>query len=318
MTDIKATLGVGLSGHFRVVKTKRTGEKTLDLSFNNLVLDVGWDNLSSEKIANTSNPGGSFAYWNPKHLFLGTGTTEPSPTDTGLQSVSATLPGKEGSFANSYDNLNKTADVDCTFSYGEGEAEGVWTELGLSFDSAYSKPYNRSLFRDGAGNPISITVLSDEYLTIYVNIRAYFNDITSAGTFTYNGSAVGYSVKWARDGISAWWKRGFSGPGVLHKYFKSYGNYENMPANFTYYSGASQNAANIGPGMYFEVASYTGGPETGSLTLEGFTFSYLNSNGATAEFLAIIFDAPINIPADHKITFGLSSFTISRGTVPAA
>lgn len=188
-------LGIALTGHYRVEKRKKSGDVIYETEFDNIVLDIGWENFKARLDGappRTQKPV-------PKYLFLGTGTSEPQETDTGLEQVSQTLAGKGAAgtslVGESFSGGVGKCHVDMTFNYGEGEAEGVWSELGLSYTSDYTMPYNRSLIRDDAGNPITLTILSDEYLTVYVRLSLYLvQPSAESSIITYNGQD--HTVTW--------------------------------------------------------------------------------------------------------------------------
>jgi hypothetical protein len=155
-----------------------------DVTFHNIVLNVGWDNLKSRWNTNMT----------PRYLYLGTGTTEPRVTDTGLAAISQTLAGKLNTSSALYANKNGYDAARMEFNYGEGEAQGTWTELGLAYGTTYTEPYNRALFRGVDGQPISLTVLSNEYLRVFVELRMYFPTSQAGGTFAFNGVSRPWAV----------------------------------------------------------------------------------------------------------------------------
>lgn len=287
--------GMSLSGHIRIEKRGSDGEVNYRSEFNNLVLDVGWSNL----ISRTSG-------LVPQYLALGTGTTEPVPTDTGLEAVSPTLPLKQRS-ALSYGGSDPSIEMASamqTFEYAQGEAEGVWTELGLSFDSAYSSPYNRSLVRDDQGNPISLTILSDEYLTVYVEIRMYISTDPVTGTLDYNGTTHNWSAR--------------INPGKLTQ------NDDNTQGNNIWKNGLVTAFAYSFGGVADDSLVYKGSwewetfaqtfPPGSSKTLSSINFQ--KAGYYWQSIVSISIDPAISVPADHQLATGVSSIKFVRDTVP--
>lgn len=190
---MKSTIGIALDTNIRVKKFASNGSLVEERDFKNVVLDVGWDSLMRRVMDDNSEP---------EYLFLGTGTTEPSASDPGLESPSSSLPGKPRS--NSRDLGAGEHDEDHwwwrtrhRYDYDAGEAEGTWTELGLAYDESYSEPYNRSLFRDENGDPISITVLSDEYLQVFVDLIMYTpTGVVAEGDISYDGQVHTWTVEY--------------------------------------------------------------------------------------------------------------------------
>lgn len=197
-----------MTGRVHVIKHNASGEVVLDKKFDNHVLDSGMDFLITHMVGMTDYRNALAFQMN--HLFLGSGTTEPAFSDTGLESRSGTLAGKKAlSKSDDYvysstlprvghadeENHVYWTEITFNFQYAQGEAEGVWTELGLADDLSYTNPVTRALFRDENGDPISLTVLSDEYLTVFYTVR--FEDgmgSPQTGTLDVSGQSVGYEV----------------------------------------------------------------------------------------------------------------------------
>lgn len=196
---INSAIGLRPTGIISYEKGKAGEEAHESGKFHNLVLDVGKQHLLDR--CPGLNP--TFV---PPWLYLGTGTTEPTPADTGLENISPTLSALEaneyqhshGGTVGADDGIGWSA-VTMRFDYGEGVAAGTWTELGVAYDDAYTKPYNRSLVRDENGTPYSITVLADEWLRVYVELRMYFPTYSRRGTFLLNGVEKGYTYRLSTD-----------------------------------------------------------------------------------------------------------------------
>lgn len=167
--------GVVVTGRFTITKRNAKREVIEEREFKNIVLDVGYDNLIENLFRMRPFP---------RNLFLGTGTNEPSASDAGLQSRSPTLESKyyagytaeDAQYVDHPDAPNgyyTKSILHIRFEYGQGEAEGVWNELGLAYDTSYLKPFNRSLFKDEYGNATSVTILSDEYLSVTYTLEMH-------------------------------------------------------------------------------------------------------------------------------------------------
>lgn len=316
-------IGMRPAGHIKIQKGKAGEGINWESDFPNLVLDVGWDNLKSVLAAENSPT-------DPLHLFLGSGTTEPAATDSGLESISGTLAGK--AFSTRKYPATVTAQsprVRLRFDYTEGEAEGVWTELGLAFDSQYSSPYNRSLIRDGNGDPTSLTILSDEFLTVYVELVMYFTSISGSGSIDYNGQSVGYTTAVGASAVNfhgkvgeplqdqsgdlySFWGRGFGGFSMEYQGTQSSGT-EKTNLNFdSYYLGMS----NVPGTLRWERASdvYSPGVER---TFESMVFGTVLGTSVMG-IVEVTLDTPIVIPSDHQATLGVHSVEFFRDTVPAS
>lgn len=296
--DIKTVL----SGRFRLEKRKRNSGNLAETTFSNIVLDVGKANLWERAKAGQDVK--------PEYLFFGTGTTTPTAADTGLESVSGTLPGKLANSSKPYDGtslaggLGGTSTVMMTFEYTEGEAEGVWTELGAAYDSAYSNPYNRSLIKDDQGNPTSFTVLSDEFLTVYLTLSMEIELVGNTGSIDYNGTLYSYyyRFRYGSEPFSAFastWS-GSRNPGSIQFYLFYNSTFTQRATSFT---TDADNISFTSPEIVFN-------PGVAS-TLLKFRFETIS----IIRSIEIIFDTPIPIPSDHQATVGAVTLTMNRGNL---
>lgn len=167
--------------------------------FDNLITDQGLDHIGNPPVTNTTN---GFPYINT-HCAVGTGTTPPTFADTQLEAPLA----KNPSSASSNVEGGTLAYVagppaywSCiwTYTFGVGVAAGNISEVGvggmLSTDTEV-KLFSRALIVDGAGNPTTITVLSDEILTVTYQLRLYLDLTDSAYDFLVDGVTYGGTVR---------------------------------------------------------------------------------------------------------------------------
>ena len=204
-------LPASVSGELRLEK-RRAGVVTEVRAFHNLVMTGPFNQLIADLR-------GDNAWQNAQYLFLGTGDSEPTPTDSGLEQRSG-LAGKLASsqtFTNWVDppNGERWADVTLQYDFAVGEATGEWAEIGAADDADYSTPYNRSLIRDENGVPTSLVVLSDEALTVYLTLRLIDGvRFPVRGATTYRGQTIGFTLTplnsdyWAGSGNP--WQSGYA------------------------------------------------------------------------------------------------------------
>jgi len=184
-------LPASVSGELRLEK-RRAGVVTEVRAFHNLVMTGPFNQLIADLR-------GDNAWQNAQYLFLGTGDSEPTPTDSGLEQRSG-LAGKLASsqaFTNWVDppNGERWADVTLQYDFAVGEATGEWAEIGAAADAGYVAPYNRALIRDENGAPTSLVVLSDEALTVYLTLRLIDGvRFPVRGATTYRGQTVGFTL----------------------------------------------------------------------------------------------------------------------------
>lgn len=147
-----------IGARFKLVASKADGRITKETGwFDNIVLDSGIDRMLSGAWGNG--------------VAVGSGSSTPQKTQTQLDSVIANT---TTLFANSSGAQTTTEPfydwVRLTYRFAEGVAAGNISEVGLTYQNAQTL-WNRALVRDTEGNPTSITILSDEFLDVVVEIR---------------------------------------------------------------------------------------------------------------------------------------------------
>jgi len=175
---------------FRVEKYKKHGVITYAGPwFKNTVLNVGLDQIATGQ---SLAPGVGALRW----INVGTGTSEPAATQTGLDTYLASTNTTYGGMTYDYSNGDELAgnpawrSFQRTLEFAIGSCTGNLTELGLSRTSN-ANYFNRQLFRDDLGDPTVITVLSDEGIRITVKLVVYAPMAvgeTASADFSINGS----------------------------------------------------------------------------------------------------------------------------------
>ncbi|MBN7848380.1 hypothetical protein J0L38_01115 [Stenotrophomonas maltophilia] len=160
--------------------------------FNNLIVNAGLNYMGSSDGYLTN-------------CLVGSGSSDPQPTDTQLQTrVASTTTTNETTYGSNVSPRYGWKRI--TFRFAAGAAAGNLSEVGVGWSS--TAVFSRARILDGAGNPTTITVLSDEVLDVTYEFRAYINeadinfDVTISGT-TYacvmrpanvNGSNLGFQL----------------------------------------------------------------------------------------------------------------------------
>ena len=185
----KIPIKLGMSGKYKIMVGKKPGgveseQRIVTDWFPNLITNGGLDYLGEHSFQNGS-----------VYCQVGAGSTAPAFTDTTLISYLA--------------NTNSVSDVDSvnlitlyqqkirTYSFGEGVAAGNLAEVGVGWATSGSL-FSRALILDSEGDPTTITVLSDEYLTVIYSYRIYgiLADTTGSVTFTGDlGGTYGYTIR---------------------------------------------------------------------------------------------------------------------------
>lgn len=149
--------------------------------FHNLVLDVGLDALYDTSLNQLTGT-----------VHVGDSSQTPATTDTGLISeVANTSTTDQASSGGSTSPLYSSRTR--RFVFAEGAAQGNLTEVGLSDGAASPTFFNRQLFRDGNGDPVTVTILADEQLRITAEARIESDiqtDESTTNNFTFDGSTI--------------------------------------------------------------------------------------------------------------------------------
>lgn len=149
--------------------------------FKNLITDFGLNRLGTGGVI-----GG---------VAVGSGTNPPTNSDTQLQIFVAST----STVQNTTDTVSGAPEYYSamirTYRFSEGAAAGNLSEVGVII--ADSPPYNlwsRTLIRDSAGNPVTITVLPNEILDVIYECRMYpvLTDVVGGPV-----SLLGVNYNWA-------------------------------------------------------------------------------------------------------------------------
>lgn len=141
--------------------------------FNNIVLNQGLARLGVGAIET--------------YCRVGSGSSTPEATQTQLdQQVASTSNITETSYsvnvARGYNYITRK------YRFDTGVAAGNLTEVGVGWGSTGATLYNRAMIRDTSNNPTTVTVLADEVLDIFVELRSYTPLTTSRAPITISGT----------------------------------------------------------------------------------------------------------------------------------
>lgn len=123
-----------------------------------------------------------------RYISVGSGSTAPAFTDTQLVARIATAGYGSAPAGGTYNSTDKYCDVTISIQFGQGAAAGNLSEVGIGAGSTGLNLFSRSLIKDGAGNPTTITVLAIEFLTVTYTLRLYFDTADTTGSFTIGGT----------------------------------------------------------------------------------------------------------------------------------
>lgn len=159
---------VVVEGYFTVeLIHARTGLVKRRLHFRNLITNAGLDALAGgARISDLIN-----------YLAVGTGSSEPSYTDTTLNAEVART-NSNGGFGDSNAMVGSGDLVEYwrrirTRVFTESQANGNLAELGFYSSGTGGTLWNRQLFRDELGNPTTITKTNEDQLRVTYEYRVY-------------------------------------------------------------------------------------------------------------------------------------------------
>ena len=137
-------------------------------------------------------------------MAVGSGSGSPAVTDTALFSQVAAVSAGTSGGGSGWAGFTATGFTaasgpnpafwwaQCQYLFPTGVAAGNLTEIGAcpGGESPAGGLYSHALIVDSSGNPTTITVLSDEVLTVTYQINYYINTADTSFSFNLNGSPV--------------------------------------------------------------------------------------------------------------------------------
>ena len=183
----------GVVGKYKLVVHKGNPEEPTQVVdwFDNLITNQGLDSLGFRT-------DGSNFY----HCKVGSGSTTPAVTDVGLVNVL----GDAGNGADTH-GFTTTAPFyswrRMEYTFNPGQATGNVSEISVGWDTTNASAFSRALVTEN-GSPITITVLPDDYLTVYYEFRLYPNLSDVTGTVTIGGTTHSFIGRAANVGTSQW------------------------------------------------------------------------------------------------------------------
>lgn len=188
---------VGMSGMYKLIVHKGDESKPTQVVdwFPNLITDAGLNALG------TMNNGIIYQYCR-----VGSGSTTPLVTDVGLVApVGVAVPDN-----NSLSSTGITTTAPyyswkrMGFKFNPGQATGNISEISVGWSSSTNTAaFSRTLITE-EGTPITITVLPDDYLTVYYELRLYPNMTDVVSTLDIGGTSYEVIARPAKVGLTDW------------------------------------------------------------------------------------------------------------------
>lgn len=276
---VEATSHTGIEGYFEVeLIHKPTGLVKQKLRFRNTITNAALEAIGTGAI-NTYIVG----MW----AAVGTGTTEPTVTDTALQTQ---VGGRTNSRGNPVIASTAGAELSYDYVWGKttkvffpGEATGNLTEVGLFFSQTGGTMFCRQLFRDGLGNPVTVVKTADDELRITYELRLYTMKNSSVTTATIKSVSTTCTTRgYDLDGDNRWWfpsqpespsslLYGLGLWGIRSDTTRIYAS-NTMPGLFSLQTGGGTSAASAtlaayGSLSYYRDMTYVWMPAAGTLTV---------------------------------------------------
>lgn len=178
---MKATV----AGYYKIVaRNKDTNQER--------ILADWFPNLITNNGLNMLNVGNNNAFG---HCYVGSGNNPPLPTNSTLQSFVAAVAGGHGITETAQSTAPYYGKAVRSFTFNPGGAVGNLSEVGVGNGLAGTNLFSRALIADAEGNPITITVLPDDYLTVLYELRLYPPEGITTATVTIAGVETEVTVQ---------------------------------------------------------------------------------------------------------------------------
>lgn len=285
---------LGATGHFELRVGRRGQPPRQIIEFDNLITDQGLDQM---------NTGFSAAYCR-----IGTGTTPPSNSSTGLSGSGVSTSGNHSNGTGSGNVL----EADRAYSwitvgkrFNEGALNGNYSEIGMFTGNNNTSAVALSLILDGAGNPTSITVLPDEILDVLYTRRLYVLRGDWTGSVTVGANVHAFTARWSSLPSMGNLVVGISGSRISGTYriVSNFGDDVSGISGTSAGWGSAMAAGSYTPGTFAVTSTVTSGVgvvNTGILALQVSSSSSGGSSGAgpAAKYL---FDPIIPVASNERI-----------------
>ena len=179
-------MNLELAGYYKITATNKDTleERVLADWFPNLITNNGLDLINQGKPDMT------------RYCYVGSGSTAPTVNDSGLQNKIATATGETTfSTASAQATAPYYGYATRSWTFEPGAAVGNLSEVGCGKDALGVNIFSRSLITDALGNPITITVLANDYLTVIYELRCYPPLEDSVSTVDIAGVATECTVR---------------------------------------------------------------------------------------------------------------------------
>lgn len=157
-----------LSGRYKIIVTDKNGSKRISNWFNNIVTDLGLDQISNVPLGTGSVP------YLITQAYVGTGDIPATVGDVSLSEYLASSDVVETTGTSSYVAGNPPYwRYVRTYTFAAGTVTGVLSEVGVGYTK--DTLFSRALITDALGEVSPIKVLADEGIQLVYELRSYIN-----------------------------------------------------------------------------------------------------------------------------------------------
>lgn len=180
-----ANFSTGIAGEYRFVVTRPDGTQEDTGWFHNLILDQGLDRIGSAVSAPIFN-----------YCRVGTGASTPVVTQVALDSqlAASAVNNQAASTTNDGSPLYRTT-ITYNFAFAQGAVVGNISEVGVGWSNVGNTLFSRALILDGNGQPVTITLVAIDQLTVYYRLRIAPPVTDATGTMMIGSTSYGYTSR---------------------------------------------------------------------------------------------------------------------------
>lgn len=188
--DVETSNKTAVAGQFRLVVRGPDGEVRRDTGwFDNLILDSGLNRWATGTII-----GG---------VAIGTGTSTPVATQTGLDAQSAYTTSNQGITYGNSGAAPYYGTMLLVYRFAVGALNGNYTEIGIGWASG-ANMFSRALIVDSLGVPTTLTVGPTEQLDVSYTLRAYAPATDVVNTVLIGGVSTTVTTRASSVGAAGW------------------------------------------------------------------------------------------------------------------
>lgn len=257
---MNAEMKIGLAGLYKFKVSRPDGSVRIETDWiPNLITDGGLDQIGK---------GAPF-----KYCSVGSGTAAPANTDSALATLVATTTVAPTQTVGAQSSSPYYGYANYTFVFAQGAAAGNLSEVGVGWGSGGSNLFSRALISP------TITVLSDEVLTVVYQVRQYVPTTDVTGSVTIGGTSRSFVAR-AAYCTGATTIQGWGGPSLADAaspnggvYMASIGSFANVAFAAAAALGAITGAPTGGGTGWFQtsitLAAYVDGNHYKDMTIAG-------------------------------------------------